>query len=112
MNAMNKDEMKSRYISDLRSLLSEIYELLKAKGEMPFQQKSGTEGFMLAGSRLGLVDKRGLEILMEQAHQSVFGMSIQERRLMELKGEQFEVDWSYYDKPISQRLNGSYGDCK
>lgn len=59
---------------------------------------------MLAGSRLGLVGKQELEILMEQAHQGVFGMSIQERRLMQLKGEQFELDWSYYDKPISQRL--------
>lgn len=104
--------MKSRYIADLQSQLCQIYELLKAKGEMPFQQKSRIEGFMLAGSRLGLVDKPELETLMEQAHQSVFGMSIQERRLMELKGEQFEVDWSYYDKPISQRLNVSYGDCK
>lgn len=39
MNAIGKHEMKSHYISDLQGQLSETYELLKAKVEMPSQQK-------------------------------------------------------------------------
>lgn len=95
--------MRTRFVADLQKQLQEIYENLKIQGHMPSQQKSRAEGYMLAGLRFGLVDKSALEMLMEEVHQGVFGMSIQERRLMEIKGEQFEVDWSYYDKPITQR---------
>jgi len=100
---VNEQEMKSLYLSELHRQLKEIYGYLKLHGTMPSQQKSRAEGFMLAGTRLLLVSKTELETLMEKAHQDIFGMSINERRVMALKGEQFEIDWSYYDKPISLR---------
>jgi hypothetical protein len=76
---------------------------LKSRGELPSQQKSRAEGFMMAGKRIGLIDKTEVESIMEQVHMQVFAMSIRERRLMQVKGEQFDVDWSYYDKPIMER---------
>jgi hypothetical protein len=100
---MDEMDMKSRFVSDLKRQLREIYEQLKLQGKMPAQIKSRAEGFMLAGRRLGLVEKSELETLMENVHMEVFGLSINERRLMQLKGEQFEIDWSYYDKPITER---------
>lgn len=98
-----KDELRTQFINDVSKQLESFYHDLKLKRKMDQQQKHRIEGFMFAGTRLGLTDKQELNELMEKAHFSVFGLTITERRLKSLKNEQEEIDWSFYDTPITQR---------
>lgn len=96
-------DLRTQFLDDVSKQLEQFYQDMKLKRKMDQQQKSRIEGFMFAGTRLGLTDKNELNTLMEKVHFNVFGLSITERRLKSLKNEQEEVDWSFYDIPITQR---------
>lgn len=95
--------MRERFYTELSKLLNQFYEDLKLHGRKNAVLKNRIEGFMLAGTRLGIAEEDDLHGTMEKAHRVVFGESISERRLKEVKGESEEIDWQYYDKPITQR---------
>ena len=95
--------LQANFVEELGKLLNNFYKDLKLKGQKDSVAKYRIEGFMLAGTRLGLVEEHLLHQTMERAHKDVFGMSITERRLKEVKGETMEVDWQYYDTPITKR---------
>lgn len=99
-----QEDLRNQFLDDLNRQLNHLYQDLKLKRKFDERKKHRLEGFMHAGTCLGLTDKAELEMLMEKAHFSVFGMSIAERRLKSLKDEQDEVDWSFYDTPTTQRL--------
>lgn len=98
-----QQDLRRQFLTDVQEQLKSFYQDLKMKRKMDMQQKHRIEGFMFAGARLGLTENHELEALMEKVHSDVFGMSIAERRLMSLKGEEQAVDWAYYDTPITQR---------
>lgn len=98
------EELRNQFIEDLSVQLKQLYQKLKLKRKFDEQKKYRIEGFMYAGTRLGLTDKAELQTLMEKTHYEVLGMTINERRLNSLKGEQDEIDWSFYDVPTNQRL--------
>ena len=102
-------DLRTQFLEDVSSQLEQFYQDLKLKRQMDQQQKHRIEGFMFAGTRLGLTDKEELNSLMETVHFNVFGLSITERRLKSLKNEQEDVDWSFYDIPITQRNLGKKG---
>ena len=103
INDAVKQSMQSDFLQELSKLLVKFYKDLKLKGQKDNVAKHRIEGFMLAGTRLGIVEEDLLHQTMEKTHKEVFGMSISERRLQEVKGEKMEVDWQYYDTPISKR---------
>lgn len=95
--------MQHLFLNELNKLLTMFYEDLKVHGRKNAVLKNRIEGFMLAGTRLGIAEKDVLHETMEKAHKGVFGINITERRLKEVKGESEQIDWEYYDKPIMQR---------
>ena len=101
-----QQELRTQFLGDVGNQLEQFYQDLKLKRKMDQQQKHRIEGFMFAGTRLGLTDKEELNELMERVHFKVFDLSIAERRLKSLKNEQEEVDWSFYDIPTTQRIKG------
>lgn len=95
--------LREQFLAETAKQLGRIYSDLKLRQKLGMKMKHRTEGYMYAGQQLGLVSKEELESLMEKMHFEVFAMSIAERRLQTLKGEQQEIDGSYYDTPITQR---------
>src|SRR5690554_4882176 len=95
--------LREQFLAETAKQLEHIYSELNLRKKLDMKMKHRTEGYMYAGQQLGLVNKKELESLMEKVHFEVFGMSIAQRRLQKLKGEAQEVDWSYYDTPITQR---------
>lgn len=102
-NDLASEVMRERFQAELTKLLKQFYEDLKLHGRKNTVLKNRIEGFMLAGTRLALAEEDELHHTMEKAHRAVFGVSISERRLKEVKGEGEQIDWQYYDKPITQR---------
>lgn len=94
---------REMFFAELTKLLKQFYEDLKLHGRKNAVLKNRIEGFMLAGTRLGIAQEDDLHGTMEESHIAVFGMSITERRLKEVKGESEPTDWQYYDKPTTQR---------
>lgn len=91
------------FFRELSRQLKQFYEDHKLCGHRDDVLKHRIEGFMLAGIRLELTEEDELHQMMEDIHLKVFGLTISERRLKELKGDAEPEDWAYYDTPITQR---------
>lgn len=82
--------------SFLRAMFSASKEGYKASD----QERHRLEGFMHAGVFLGLVTQDELSEQMETIHQSIFGVSIAERKAkLEEQGQGQSIEYASYDVP-------------
>tara|TARA_R110001592_G_scaffold117996_4_gene320264 strand:- start:1663 stop:1977 length:315 start_codon:yes stop_codon:yes gene_type:complete len=103
MNEMDKNDLRRKFLQSVESQLTQFYTHQKEYGKQDESAKRHVEGFMYAGVVLELTMNAELKEVMERIYYDVFGMTPLERKLMKEKGEEEEMDWSYYDTPPKQR---------
>lgn len=94
------------YLAEVESRLFRMFAASKEGHKAALIDKHRLEGFMNAGVFMGVASNRELSLLMENIHQSVFGMSIQDRKnKSNTRWEDSVVDYSSYDLPTYVRRN-------
>jgi hypothetical protein len=101
---MKMDSSKKKLFLDVvEKQLSQFYINQKELGMQDEDTKHHIEGFMHAGLIMNLISNDELSKLMERVYYDIFGMTPIERKLQKEKGEEDEIDWSFYDIPPSKR---------
>jgi hypothetical protein len=101
---MKQDSSKKKLFLDVvEKQLLQLYINQKEFGRQDDDAKHHIEGFMHAGLIMDLISNDELSQIMERVYYDVFGMTPIERKLQKEKGEEDEVDWSFYDIPPSKR---------
>lgn len=97
---MNRED----YLAEVESRLFRMFAASKAGHKAALIDKHRIEGFMNAGVFMGIATNSELSVLMESTHQSVFGMSIQDRKNKNnTRWEESIIDYSQYDLPTYVR---------
>jgi len=95
--------IRRKFLQSVESQLTLFYANQKEYGKQDESSKRHVEGFMYAGVVLELTTNAELTDIMGRIYYDVFGMTPTERKLMKEKGEQEQINWSYYDTPPTQR---------
>lgn len=106
----NMKGVREKFMQLLSHELNVFYSGIKQRQHKDPKLKNRIEGIMLAGTRTQLVEASALQQHIEAVHYEVFGMSINERRLKEVKDEPNTVDWDYYNSPTIHRQRLREGD--
>lgn len=93
------NQYRRRYLSRLRTLLIEFYELADQQFEAHMQAKIRLEGFIDAGKATFIVNSVDLDRLIEEVHQSIFMMSRAEREARQGTEPKDVGEWAAYDEP-------------
>lgn len=92
------------YFHELDRLLTQLFTLSNQGVRPPIEMKHRCEGYMRAAVVLGIANNAEIQQRMESIHQTIFGMSIAERRARkQAQGVNTELDYSYYDTPTYTR---------
>ncbi len=97
---MNKDA----YITEVSHRLHIRFSQLKEGARLPEANRYRLEGFMQAGTFIGLTTNAELSALIEQIHLAVFGQTVAERK--KAQGEKWpdeSIDYTFYDSPAYER---------
>lgn len=103
---MKTQEVRARYMTGFEQRLMSIYRQAAAGIEPNAKERDLFNGYMDAGLVTGLVTKDELQALIDQRHQSMFGMTIAERRRLQKKppGLDFDAeDYAFYEVPTWMR---------
>ena len=98
--------MKSRedYLGEVETRLARMFRASKDGHKASPVERHRLEGFIQAGSFLGLASKSELQSLMERVHLDVFGKSIEERQSDQSALWNSETkDYSEYEAPAYER---------
>ena len=98
--------MKNReqYIREVENRLSTMFRASRDGYESPPADKHRLQGFIQAGTFLGLTTREEMQSLMARIHLDVFGKTIAERKSE--KGVSWmseNVDYGKYDQPTYER---------
>ena len=96
---MNKED----YLAEVETRLFRIFAASKEGHKAALIDKHRLEGFINAGVFMKIASNSELSVLMERTHQSVFGMSIQDRKKKNTRWEESIIDYSSYDLPTYMR---------
>ena len=91
------------FLKSAEGQLVSFYEYLKKTQRANEIQRARIEGYMLAGVHLKLTDNSALQKLVSDVHWSVFGKSIEQRRMDKALTYQDDKDWDIYDQPSFTR---------
>ncbi|MDB2384836.1 hypothetical protein N9V90_03280 [Endozoicomonas sp.] len=92
------------YLREVADGLKQIFQAEKAGIQTSSKERHRCEGFMRAGTFLGLISTEGMSQLMESVHQEVFGTSIANRaRKQKQQWENDTVNYSQFDMPAYER---------
>lgn len=97
------------FLKSVESQLVSFYEDLKRTNKANEITKARIEGYMLAGVHLGLTDNEFLQKMVSDVHWSVFGKSIEQRRMDKALAFHSDRDWDIYDKPSHLRAGQPRG---
>ena len=98
--------MRSReeYLNEVENRLARMFRASRDGHKPSPTERHRLEGFIQAGSFLGLASKDQLQALMEQVHYDIFGKSIEERQSEQTTSWVPEdIDYSQYDQPTFER---------
>ena len=95
---------KQKYISSLKSIMDKYYSVLKNVGSVPVIWEGYVNGYIEAGLLLEVACKGELDIIIQESHQRVFGMSIDERKQRYKKEIKREIDENELDIPTFIRI--------
>jgi hypothetical protein len=96
-------DQKTVFMDCTEQQLMDFYTKLRDSKKSDEILKAKIEGFMFAGVVLGLADNDEFKQLMERVHQTVFEMSVEERRISRALEKSDQDIWSIYDEPAWQR---------
>jgi hypothetical protein len=102
--------IREKFMQLLSYELNAFYNDIKLRQHKDPKLKNRIEGIMLVGTRMEIVEGSFLQQHIEAVHFEVFGMSINERRLKEIKDEPDTVDWNYYNSPTIHRQRSHEGE--
>ncbi len=97
---------KETYLKEVTHRLHIRFSQIKEGATLPEKDRFRLEGFMQAGTFMGLTTNAELNRLLEQTHLEVFGETVEERR--KAHGERWHeeaIDYSSYESPSYQRKN-------
>lgn len=105
---MNKDA-KHQFLAKLEQMTDELYRrgdsINHDKGWL--LQRSFLQGYADAGKTIALVSAEDIQLVIDRAHERVYGESRVSRieRLKPIEDESGEPDWDAFDSPTFERKN-------
>ncbi|RLA54490.1 MAG: hypothetical protein DRR42_01535 [Gammaproteobacteria bacterium] len=98
---------REEYLHELESRLIRMFRASRDGHKAAPEERHRLEGFMQAGSFLGLAAGDELKSLMNQVHVDVFGKTIQDRQAEQSTIQIPEaIDYSKYEHPTYERGQG------
>ncbi|AQA18354.1 hypothetical protein BST95_09030 [Halioglobus japonicus] len=95
---------RTEYLDEVESRLRKLFKASKDGYKASPQQRHRLEGFIQAGTFIGIASGQEMETLMDMVHQEVFGMTIQERNNVTSEAWASEtIDYSEYEAPTYDR---------
>ncbi|AQA18149.1 hypothetical protein BST95_07755 [Halioglobus japonicus] len=92
------------YLEEVETRLARMFRASRDGHKASPVDRHRLEGFIQAGSFLGLASKDELQSLMARVHFEVFGKSIEERQSEQANSWVLEsIDYSQYDQPAYER---------
>ena len=96
---------KYGFIEEVERRLRELYLGSKNGHIASPEQRHQLEGFIQAGIFISMVRAEEMEEVIENIHQEVFGMSIEEHKHQHaISWDGNKIDYSNYDVPTYERL--------
>lgn len=95
---------KARYPGAIEKRLLSHFSASREAYKAPPEDRHRLEGFIQGAIFMGFASSKELAALMEQAHFSVFGQTIEQRREeSEQRWQEMAIDYSRYDQPAYER---------
>jgi len=95
---------KDRYLLEIESRLGKLFRASKEGYKSPDSERHRLEGFINAGVFLGITSNQEVSAIMARVHQSVFGVSIEQRNQQQsATWPESGIDYDYYDIPTFER---------
>ena len=95
---------KSDYLAEISNRLTKLFKASKEGYKIPDIDRHRLEGFLHAGIFMQIATPAEMSELLERAHYSVFGKTVQERKAEKSTGwSDIEVDYGLFDSPTYLR---------
>jgi len=95
---------KKDYLAEISNRLSKMFKASKEGYKIPDVDRHRLEGFMQAGIFIKIATPVEISKLLEDVHYSVFGKSIQDRKLAKpANWSDIEIDYDKFDSPTYLR---------
>ena len=95
---------KSDYLAEISNRLNKMFKASKEGYKIPDVDRHRLEGFMHAGLFMKIVTPAEMSKLLEDAHYSVFGKTIKDRKTaISANWSDFEIDYDKFDSPTFLR---------
>ena len=95
---------KERYLAEVETRLLKYFSASREGYKAPAEDRHRLEGFMQGAAFMGFATSREMAELMERAHVTVFGKTIEERRGKHASLWQDSViSYDRYDQPAYER---------
>ncbi|KAA1188397.1 hypothetical protein F0M18_18030 [Pseudohalioglobus sediminis] len=92
------------YLKEVETRLARMFRASRDGHKASPAERHRLEGFIQAGSFLGLASKDQLQSLMEKVHYDIFGKTIKERQSEQATSWVPEnIDYSHYEQPAFER---------
>ena len=95
---------KKEYLDEVNKRLTRLFRASKESYKIPDIDRHRLEGFIHAGIFMKIATPTEMAELLERAHYSVFGKTVQERKAEKSTGwSDIEVDYGLFDSPTYLR---------
>jgi hypothetical protein len=95
---------KKDYLAEISNQLNKLFKASKEGYTSADIDRHRPEGFMHAGVFMEIVTPAEMSALMEEVHYSIFGKSIQDRKLAKpANWSDIEIDYDKFDSPTYLR---------
>ena len=95
---------KNDYLAEVNRRLTKLFRASKEGYKAPDIDRHRLEGFMQAGIFMGVATPVEISVLLEDAHYSVFGKTIKERKSEKSANwSDFDINYDKFDSPTFLR---------
>ena len=95
---------KNEYLTEVNKRLTKLFRASREGYKIPDIDRHRLEGFMQAGIFMGIATPAEMSKLLEEAHYSVFGKAIRDRKSgLSATWTDIEVNYDKFDSPTFMR---------